>query len=33
MIEEGAKTPQIFFFSTDYETTKAALDSLLSPAS
>ena len=33
MIEERAKTPQIFFFSTDYETTKAALDSLLSPAS
>lgn len=33
MIEEGAKSPQIFFFSTDYETTKAALDSLLSPAS
>ena len=33
IIEEVAKTPQIFFFSTDYETTKAALDSLLSPAS
>lgn len=28
LIEEGAQTPQIFFFKTDYDTTKAALESL-----
>lgn len=28
LVEEGAKTPQIFFFDTDYQKTKTALESL-----